>query len=201
MPSRLEASSPLRISCERNRVYFSARPALNSLGSRAAQVPSALTRARSSCRWVAPARTTMIAPPGRSTRQNSSQGEGEKQLKTTSKEPSAKGKRCGEPTAKRAAGCRLAAYRTASLLTSVPHSCAFSRCSSRRYAPSPQPALRTWRSPMSGQSANARETSAVTPASCAPKPPASKKARLARTTASLSACCSALAFVRLARWT
>ena len=34
------------------------------------------------------------APPGRSTRQNSSQGEGEKQLKTTSKEPSAKGKRC-----------------------------------------------------------------------------------------------------------
>ena len=38
------------------------RVRVNSLGSRAAQVPSALTRARSSCRWVAPARTTMIAP-------------------------------------------------------------------------------------------------------------------------------------------
>lgn len=55
----------LRNSSERNLVYFSARPALNSLGSRGAQVPSALARARSSCRWVAPARTTMIAPEER----------------------------------------------------------------------------------------------------------------------------------------
>merc|ERR1740130_1072090 len=46
MPSKLEASSPLRTSSERNLVYFSARPALNSLGSRAAQVPSALARAQ-----------------------------------------------------------------------------------------------------------------------------------------------------------
>lgn len=57
-----EHAAPLRTSSERNLVYFSARPALNSLGSRAAQVPSALAPARSSCRWVAPARTTMIAP-------------------------------------------------------------------------------------------------------------------------------------------
>jgi hypothetical protein len=44
---------------------------------------------------------------------------------------------------------------------------------------------------LSGQSASARETSAVTPASCAPKPPASKKARLARVTWELNAAGSA----------
>ena len=45
-----EHAALLRTSSERNLVYFSARPALNSLGSRATQVPSALARARSSCR-------------------------------------------------------------------------------------------------------------------------------------------------------